>query len=206
MAFYESPRFPERIANGALGGPQFSTTVVAVQSGDEYRNASWLYPLHSWDVSHGINGQADFLALRAFFLSMRGKLHGWRFKDFSDYTASHTGTEIGVVTQLTSTTFQLFKRYVSGAQTMDRRILKPVSGSVEIKVSGVTTAHTLDTSTGIVTIGSSPDPATVTWSGEFDIPMRFDTDKLDVRLIERSPSRGLLHEWSSIPIVELRRP
>lgn len=66
------------------------------------------------------------------------------------------------------------------------------------------TAHTLDTATGIVTIVSAPSAANVTWAGEFDVPMRFDTDKLDGRIVTRqADGGGLLHEWDSIPVIEV---
>jgi uncharacterized protein (TIGR02217 family) len=67
----------------------------------------------------------------------------------------------------------------------------------------VVTAHSVDTATGVITIASAPAAANVTWSGEFDVPMRFDVDRLERRLVARTPSRGLLQEWASIPIVEV---
>jgi uncharacterized protein (TIGR02217 family) len=201
VSFLETPRFPERLAFGASGGPGFDTSVTVVASGREARNALWAYPRHAWDVSQGIKTQADFEALLSFFMVCRGRLYGWRFKDWGDFQATHS---TGVVTGLTSTTFQLFKRYTSGGTTIDRIIQKPVTGSLEIKVSGVTTGHTVDATTGIVTIGSAPSAANVTWSGDFDVPMRFDTDRLDRSIIARNASTGLLHEWGSIPVVEVR--
>jgi uncharacterized protein (TIGR02217 family) len=204
MSFFETPRFPERIAYGASGGASFTTMVVRTESGAEQRTAMWSYPLHQWDVSQGVKSATDFAAVRGFFLAAKGRLHGWRFKDWSDYTASHTGDEKGIVTALTATTFQAWKRYTSGSNTQDRKIVKPVTSTMEIKVSGIVTAFTVDTTTGIVTIATAPAAANVTWSGEFDVPMRFDTDKLDARLIGRTGSKGLLAEWSAIPITELR--
>jgi uncharacterized protein (TIGR02217 family) len=209
MAFYESPRFPENIGAGALGGPELATTVVKLQGGAEQRNSAWTYPLHRWDVSQGLKRQADFLTVRAFFLATgKGRLHGWRFKDLADYTASHTGNEKGVVLGLTGTTFQLIKRYTSGSQTADRKIVKPLAAGFELKNSGtplvLTTDYTLDSTTGIVTTTTSKTAANLTWSGEFDVPMRFDTDSLRGRIEAKTPSGGLLHAWDSIPIVELR--
>lgn len=208
MAFYESPRFPERIAYGALGGPSYNTSVVQVVGGGEQRNAQWTYPLHRWDVSQGVKNQSDFETLRAFFLAMRGRLHGWRFKDWTDYAASHTGNEAGVVSGLTGTTFQLVKRYTSGAQTSDRKIVKPIASTFQLKDSGVTLTtpgdYTLDATTGVVTTAIGRTAANLTWSGEFDLPMRFDTDSLRARIEARNLTQGLLHVWEAIPIVELR--
>ena len=161
MAFLETPRFPERIAYGASGGPGFDTVVVKVSTGLESRDTSLRYPVHQWDVSQGIKDQADFTTLRAFFMAVRGRLHGWRYKDCTDFSATLSD---GVVAGITSTTFQLFKRYSAGALTLDRKILKPVSPTVEIKVSGVVTAATINYTTGnlrdelkTLTAGKGPD-------------------------------------------------
>lgn len=205
MSFFESPRFPERIAMGALGGPQFSTSVAGVYSGAEQRNGAWSYPLHRWDVSQGLRNQADFESVRAFFLAARGRLHGWRFKDWTDYAATHAS---GVVSGLTSTTFELAKRYSSGAQTLDRRIRKPIASGFELKNSGVTLVsgvdYTLSTVTGVVTTAVPRVAANLTWAGEFDVPMRFDTDHLQARVEARNPAAGLLHRWEAIPVLEIR--
>lgn len=199
MAFRETPRFPDSIAMGAVGGPMF-WTVVATTAARESRDGRLAYPRQAWDVSPGVKTVDEFAVLRAFFMVARGKHHGWRFKDWSDFAATHSD---GRVLALTGTTFQLIKRYTSGSETQDRIIRKPVhGGTIEVKVSGVVTAHTLDTVTGIVTIASAPAAANVTWAGEFDVPMRFDTDKLDARPIARHPS-GLVHSWDAVPILEI---
>jgi uncharacterized protein (TIGR02217 family) len=205
MAFYETPRFPDRIAMGAVGGPRFDTRVAVVGGGAEQRNGQWSYPMHAWDVSQGIRNQADFETLRAFFLTMRGRLHGWRFKDWTDYSAVHTS---GFVSGITGTTFQLVKRYTSGAQTLDRKIGKPLASGFVLKDTGVTltltTDYTLNTVTGVVTTVITRTAANLTWAGEFDVPMRFDTDALQARIESRNPSAGLLHRWDSIPVREIR--
>lgn len=206
MAFIESPRFPDRIAYGAAGGPEFKTEISVAISGREERNSAWAYPRHSWDVSQGINGQADYDALRAFFLIAKGRANSWRFKDWSDYQASHTGDGKGVALGLTTTTFQLVKRYTSGSTTQDRLIRKPIAAGFELKDTGVTltltTDYTLDATTGIVTTVVPRTAANLTWAGEFDVPMRFDVDRLQGRIVSRNAQKGLLYEWSAIPIVE----
>jgi uncharacterized protein (TIGR02217 family) len=210
MAFLETPRFPENIALGAQGGPVFSTAVVITNSGDEWRDSQWQYPLHRWDVSQGIKNLADFTTVRAYFMAVGGRARGWRFKDFSDFKHSHGPQESGRVLGLTSTTFQLVKRYATGSVHQDRKIIKPVAAGFALldgaTVLTPTTDYTLSTTTGIVTTTASRTAANLSWQGEFDVPCRFDTDALEARHVGRNPSQGRLYEWGSIPIVEMRRP
>ena len=60
---------------------------------------------------------------------------------------------------------------------------------------------TLDATTGVVTFTTAPGNGAIVRAGfEFDVPVRFDTDMLDVTLdIER------LGSITSIPLLEIRR-
>ena len=200
MAFYESPRFPERISRGSVGGPEFSTVVVKTTGGREQRDGQWQYPKQRWDVGQGASTPEQFAELRAFFLAMRGRLHGWRFKDWTDYQVSHAE---GRVVGITSTTFQLFKRYALGAVFLDRKIVKPSTGlAIEVRVSGTVTAATVNTATGVVTIPSAPAAANVTWAGEFDVPMRFDSDSFPASVLGTNGA-GPVFEVQQVPIIEV---
>ena len=59
----------------------------------------------------------------------------------------------------------------------------------------------VDTTTGLITFTTAPaNGAAITAGFEFDVPVRFDTDQLDVTLdIER------LGSITSIPLIEVRR-
>ena len=59
----------------------------------------------------------------------------------------------------------------------------------------------VETATGVVTFGSAPGAGVAVTAGfEFDVPVRFDSDALDVTLdIER------LGSITSIPLLEIRR-
>jgi uncharacterized protein (TIGR02217 family) len=103
----------------------------------------------------------------------------------------------------TTTAFQLVKRYASGAQSWTRTIAKPVTGTVRIVLAGVEqlSGWSVDTTTGDVTFTAAPGSGVAITAGfEFDVPVRFDTDVLDVTLdLER------LGSITSIPLLELRR-
>ena len=208
MAFHEI-RFPDNISRGARGGPERRTQVVELASGDEERNANWANSRRRYDVAYGIRRADDLAAVVAFFEARNGRLYGFRYKDWADYKSSlpsqaitATDQQIGTGTGIQNT-FALAKRYTSGAQAWVRTIAKPVAGSVRIALGTVEqmSGWTLDATTGVVTFSSAPVGGVIIRAGfEFDVPVRFDSDSLDVTLdIER------LGSITSIPLLEIRR-
>ena len=208
MAFHDI-RFPDNISRGARGGPERRTQIVELASGDEDRNASWANSRRPYDVSYGIRRADDLAMVVAFFEARNGRLHGFRFKDWSDYkscapsgTPSSTDQQIGIGDGF-RTSFQLVKHYASGAQTWARTITKPVAGTVRAALAGIEqlSGWAVDPATGIVSFAAAPGSGVAIRAGfEFDVPVRFDSDTLDVTLdIER------LGSITSIPLVEIRR-
>lgn len=197
MAFLETPRFPERIAMEARGGPTYSTDVIVVNSGWEQRNQVWSQARLMWDVGQVVKPEDEYAPLQAFFRNVKGRTHGFRFKDWTDYQV--TAAE-GFWNTIDSTHFQMVKRYTTGALTENRIITKPISGTVATSGTSVT-GLSIDYATGIATVSTG----TLTgWSGEFDVPVRFDTDQMSGRVVDRNRATGLLIQWDSIPLVEIR--
>jgi uncharacterized protein (TIGR02217 family) len=208
MTFHEI-RFPDNISRGARGGPERRTQIVELASGDEERNASWANSRRRYDAAYGIRRADDLAAVVAFFEARYGRLYGFRWKDWGDYksclpsgTPAPTDQAIGIGDG-TTTVFQLVKAYTSGAQTWSRTITKPVTGTVSMALGGVAQASgwSVDTATGLITFGAAPAlGVAITVGLEFDVPVRFDTDQLDVTHdIER------LGSITSIPLIEVRR-
>lgn len=197
MAFIET-RFPTDIAYGSGGGPEYNTDIVITQGGYEQRNANWSQSRARYNVAHGVKTRTQLDALIAFFRARKGRADGFRFKDWSDYQA--TGEAIGTGNAVT-TAFQLVKAYASGSVTESRTITKPVSGTVGIYLDGVLQASgwSVDTTTGIVTFTSPPgNGVAITADFEFDVPVRFDTDRLSATLDAYGSG------WLDIALVELR--
>lgn len=154
MSFIESPRFPDDIAYGAVGGPGYSTDVVVVASGYEKRNQNWASARRRYEVAY-IRNQTQMDALVAFFHAAAGKANGFRLKDHADYTVAVSAGRIGsaAIGDGTPGPFQLVKRYTSGANTTDRAVQKPVTATL-YKGGAAQTAgvhYTLDSATGLVT-------------------------------------------------------
>lgn len=151
---------PEKLLTGFVIGPQWQTQVVPLDNGRETRNAEWLYPKYQARGNIAVFNAADRLSWRNLYMACRGRLHPFRVKDPLDYTATAQPLlTVGGVTYLA-------RSYTFGSETAYRLIQAPVTATL----SG---AGSVDLTTGIVT---GADPEVDTWSGTFDIWMRFDSD------------------------------
>ena len=199
MSGFHEVRFPDNIAYGATGGPEFATTVVVTGAGHEQRNVDWAEARGRWDVGSGLKNQQQLDELIAFFRARKGRAHGFRFKDWTDYNA--TGQLLGTGDDA-RTQFQLVKHYPSGSVIEVRTITKPVAGTVQVYLDGALqlSGWSVDTATGLVTFSTAPAASVeITADFEFDVPVRFDTDHMAVTI-----ESYRLHAWQQIPIVELR--
>lgn len=194
MATLETPRFPDGIARDFIGGPRFLTDIAVNAGGFESRNRNWSQARRQWRCSHVPKTRAQTAEFIAFFSNVAGRADGFRFKDLADFEAA---SGEGVFTTLTATTFQMWKRYTTGARTHDRKIRKPISSTISISGGGT---YSIDSTTGIVTKSAGADPTG--WTGEFDVPVRLDSDHMEIALApESSP---LMFTWGDITLIELR--
>lgn len=290
MAFLETPRFPDDIRYDVSGGPMFSTDIVIVGSGAEFRNQNWSNAKGAWNLSHGPHNKTKTDLLISHFRAVGGMANGFRFKDWTDYaaTVSEGRLTTAALGDGTPGPHLLYKRYLTGALSEDRKIQKPetviiyraaspvtvgagagnialdsatglvtwvadASASASSITPGATTvvvlptnpgtltngqrlylsgftgadatdvngiAHTISTVTGAgpytftlstdtsgktITLGAGlgakyPQVSeALTWAGTFDVPVRFDTDTMQLALIA-----NLTYQWSSVGIVEIR--
>jgi uncharacterized protein (TIGR02217 family) len=211
MEFHEI-RFPTNISRESQGGPERRTDIVTLGSGFEERNARWADSRRSYNAGYGVRSLDDLHQVIAFFEERRGRLIGFRWRDPADWKSCAPSGAPTAIDQIIATgdgqtaTFQLVKTYGQAYAPYRRTISKPVAGTVLIAVDGaarqIGTQVSLDISTGRVTFhpGHVPPPGSIVKAGfEFDVPVRFDTDRLEVSL------KGLNHgAIPNIPIVELR--
>jgi uncharacterized protein (TIGR02217 family) len=202
-------RFPEDIAWGSAGGPVFSTDVVVLASGHERRNADWAEARARYDIAMGVRGLEQLARLIAFFRARRGRACGFRFKDWTDCSSDAGNGPPGPLDQPlglgdgSTTGFQLIKRYETPPWHVDRRIVKPVAGSVRLAADGVElppAAFTVDAATGMVSLAVAPAAGVVLTAGfAFDVPVRFDTDHLPATLEDYG-----IGALRAVPLVEIR--
>lgn len=190
MTFHDT-QLNDEIERGAQGGPEFKTTILELSSGFEQRNIDWEYPKLSWDIGYGLRDKTDAEEVLAFFYARQGRAHTFRFKDWTDFevgtSSTSTPQEIAQGTG-SQTEFQIVRRYSGGASiTFDRPITRPVSGTVEVYIDTgggyvLDGSATVDLTTGVVTPSSTPGASDLIGViCQFDVPTRFDTDKLDLR-------------------------
>lgn len=201
MAFLETPRLPDCFMLGASGGPAYATEVDTVYSGDEFRIITQDQGLCRWQVGFVLRPLSEFAELRNWFRAMRGRGHSFRVKDPFDFEAA---SGEGVLVALSGTTWQMYRRYQTGALFEDKIIYKPVASTIVVAGGGT---YTVDGTTGVITKTGGDDPTG--WAGEYDKPARFDTDVMEsasIRDRQGGAAGEVLCEWPNIPIVEIRNP
>ncbi|MGY6633256.1 MAG: phage distal tail protein, Rcc01695 family [Alkalilacustris sp.] len=207
MAFHEV-RFPTGLSFGAVGGPERRTEIVTLANGYEERNSPWAASRRRYDAGMGLRSLDDVEVLLAFFEARAGQLHGFRWKDWADHRSAPASSVISPTDQVLGEgdgvrrAFTLLKSYRSGGVTFRRQIDKPVAGSVRIALNGaeVTTGWSVDSSTGVVTFAAPPASDIEISAGfEFDVPVRFDTDRIDVSMATFQAG-----EVPRVPVVEIR--
>lgn len=209
MAFHEI-RFPASLSFGSVGGPERRTEIVTLSNGFEERNTPWAHSRRRYDAGLGLRSLDDVELLIAFFEARQGELYGFRWKDWGDYKSSLPSAEVTAFDQLLGigdevrTVYPLTKRYASGETTYLRPIRKPVQGTVLIAVSGDPVQEsidwTVDLTSGEITFAAPPPIGAEVRAGfEFDVPVRFDTDR-----IQTSVASFRAGDVPSVPVIEVR--
>ncbi|NOC91009.1 TIGR02217 family protein [Ruegeria sp. HKCCD6228] len=209
MNFHEV-RFPASLSFGSVGGPERRTDIVTLANGFEERNTPWAHSRRRYDAGLGMRSLDDIETLISFFEARQGQMFGFRWKDWSDFKSGKATADINFGDQViakgdgTRTEFQLIKTYQSGGVSYARPIVKPVLGTVRLGLDqdevreGVD--FDVDLMTGRVTFADPPpEEVDITAGFEFDVPVRFDTDK-----IQTSVASFQAGDVPNVPVVEVR--
>lgn len=209
MGFHEI-RFPANLSFGSVGGPERRTEIVTLSNGHEERNTPWAHSRRRYDAGLGLRSLDDVEALIAFFEARRGQMFGFRWKDWADYKSCASSRAVGPEDQVLGVgngverEFRLIKTYASGPGSYARPVTKPVEGTVKVAVAGVPLAEslhfTVDLERGVVRFVDAPGPGAVVTAGfEFDVPVRFDTDRIMVSVASFKAG-----DVPNVPVLEVR--
>jgi uncharacterized protein (TIGR02217 family) len=216
-------KFPDVIARGATGGhAHFQTEIVELLSGRESATSLWQFSRGRWNVSQGLKAAKPdgtlapsarrHEAARDMLYMARGRRHHFRFKDWADHVCHRAN---GRLVLISGNAYRIAKVYGSEvAHEYVRTLTRPVAGTVQVWIGGVLQVggYTVDTSstdfvdgtTGVLTFSSPPGGA-LEVACEFDVPCRFDVDRVDTTLVHRNGFDGTSFiEWDNIAIVEVR--
>ena len=207
MPSFHEVQFPLRLAFGTSGGPWRRTDIVGLSNGRESRNQRWRDARRRYDAGSGVRSVSDLYEVVAFYEARAGQLYGFRFTDPVDYQSCGPEETVSATDQVlgtgdgTRTAFQLVKHYGDASGSAERIIAKPQAGSVVVSVNGTpTAAFTVDHATGAITMAAAPAVGAVVRAGfRFDVPVRFDIDRIEVDLKAFHAGR-----IPSIPLIEVK--
>ncbi|WP_420586786.1 phage distal tail protein, Rcc01695 family [Ruegeria sp.] len=209
MNFHEV-RFPASLSFGSVGGPERRTDIVTLANGFEERNTPWAHSRRRYDAGLGMRSLDDVETLVSFFEARQGQMFGFRWKDWSDYKSGAASADVDQGDQVIArgdgvqTAFPLIKTYSSGGFSYVRPIVKPVLGTVRVGLEqdemreGVD--FEVDLNSGLITFTAPPpEQVEITAGFEFDVPVRFDTDR-----IQTSVASFQAGDVPNVPVVEVR--
>lgn len=196
--FIERPRFV--LPRGWLYDPQPDYSVRITPRGQfgEKRNLDAVYPRIRIPVTIPRDRVSDIPLIRRWYHVCRGRAVGFRVQDPTDYLSTEAGFAVDdadpqptpfdqplvEAPEGSGARFQLFRQYVIGEgsyiQAQERPIYKPVAGTIrvanQVGAEQAESRWSLDDTTGILTVGAGFVGTPATWGGQFDIPVRFDSD------------------------------
>lgn len=180
MLGFADVRLPDDVEKGSSGGPQFFTSITTLSSGAEARNQNWQRAKLVYDISYGVS-EDTFVDVIRFFYARRGRLQGFRFKDWTDFSALDqpcAGLVDGV-----NKVFQLQRIYVDDYNPYKRKITRPVTGTVVCYINGLPTSDFVLQPLGVITFATAPAAGkSISADFEFDVPVRFDNDTLGLSI------------------------
>lgn len=208
MTDFHNISFPLSLAFGASGGPSRKIEVTQLASGAEHRNAPHARSRRKYNAGAGIKSIDELYDLIAFFEARFGKLHGFRFRDPLDFKSCKPNDDPSVLNQIIGmgdgekVSFQLLKTYSDTENSYERIITKPILGTVKLAINGseiLAPDYIINDLTGGVTFDIAPPAQSVVTAGfEFDVPVRFDTEALDVALEAFGAGQAV-----QIPLIEV---
>ncbi|QSR16698.1 DUF2460 domain-containing protein [Novosphingobium sp. KA1] len=207
MQAFDDVLYPIALGRDATVIPEFSTTISVTASGFERRNSLWSNARLRFDVGPGVRSDAELGELIAFFRARRGPARGFRLRDPSDFSSNGMTGLPAAADQLLGigdglrADFALIKHYGSEEALQVRRITRPDVSSLTVALDGtVQVGNWRLLPLGVIVFETAPPAgARISAGFEFDVPVRFAEDSLEI-----AGSAFAAGEAPSVPVVEIR--
>lgn len=175
--------FPSRLAlsAGIRGKQERRNSRVDVASGEQFVNQLWTRTRRQYEIGFIPMSLSGWEAITALHEVTAGGAKGFLIEDPIDHTVT---TSNGRMELVSSSIYQLQKRYSNASQSVDRKITRPKAAGFVPYYDGVAiTSYTLDADTGRITLDAPvANAALLSWSGRFYVPVHFLDDFLDWNL------------------------
>lgn len=202
-------------AYGWQGGPNIDVLIKTLRNRHEKRNKVTDYAQHSYTLPFQNLRSATYLAyIKSAFMAMGGPENSFLVKDYGDFEAFD---EVIGLAPAGSAPVQLLRTYTPwdfpGAPSFSRVITKPIAEgfvysnglivpAAVISQNGVPVAGELDPLTGLFTPDAAwTASAVLTWTGEFRVPVRFDSMMLPSTIDNRSGKDHIVN--GSVSLLEV---
>ncbi|MEQ1510531.1 MAG: DUF2460 domain-containing protein [Sphingopyxis sp.] len=194
---FDDVDFPIALGREAEVVAEFSTAIIIGQSGAEQRAPDWDNARMRYDAGPGIRSEDDIRLLTDFYRARRGPAIGFRFRDPIDFAVTNQVIGVGDGVR---TDFALIKSYGAGSGAPLRRITRPVSATVLVRIADNLVSGWSLAAGGVVRF-TSPPATGVTIKADFlfDVPVRFADDRLEI-----SRATYLAGEMASVRLVEVK--
>lgn len=190
----DNVRLAEDIERGTVGGPAFRTTVITLANGAERRNVEWSGTRGRFNVGYGIQKREHMEEVYSFFHARNGRARGFRFRNWLDFRCEYEGVS---TVDGEANHRQLVRFYADPVNPYTKAVILPIEETIKIYVNQVLTTDWEYAPGGIIVFPSDPGEDVLA-SFDFDLPVRFDMDNLNVQL--NTYREG---SFPSIPISEL---
>lgn len=207
MAFHNNV-FPKELS-AINPSSEWEVQIVKLGGGAEQRNISQTDALRRYDAATPTLTLAEFRSIEKHFNARRAQGFSFPLRDRSlaDASTEPLGTGGGI-----GSTNQLTMNMGDAGNAYNREIYLPESGTIRIFANAVEKFQTTDwtlaysgATGGLVTWVTSVSGQSLTWSGSFFVPVRYDIKSLpDARLFFWKTDGTGLVEGPSIPLVEVR--
>jgi uncharacterized protein (TIGR02217 family) len=224
LAPFHEIRMDPRIVYGSTTSLQYSTAIVPVPSGDEYRKQFWQEGRRKFTISKQLLALASsdpnielVPALFTFIRGRRGRAFGFRLRDWTFYRLN--SVPLPLIADGTGKNAQLQYTFADPINPETVYITKPVldtdvnndstqpawkyAPDITLTQDGVAFPSsgnwTLDRTTGLINFAADQRPHTLLWSGSFDTPVRLDSDSSDFKREDLN-----IMNWNDIVMVELK--
>lgn len=209
MAFHYE-LFPKSLSS-LSGGPTWMTDVIRYGNRAEQRISLQGDSRRMYEIAVPFILPAEYRSIIKHHNGRRGKTHSFPLEDefFKSVTAEPLGTGGGI-----GSTNQLTLNEGDASNAYNREIYLPKTGTIEIRANGnlkvedtdYTLAYTGATA-GLVTWLTSVSGQTLTWTGSFYVPVRYDLDQLpSPEMIALLQNGAVIDGPKSVSLVEVDYP